>query len=189
MYELFKQDARRWIDQSQTNEGAPVSLGLILKLLFRHMPLRAMAWFRFGSWCKQRRIPFLPGFTQRQIYSRYGLEILVGADIGGGLYIAHPVGVVISPRRMGRNCSIIAAVTIGMRNTWEFPDIGDAVFIGAGARVLGGITIGDGSVIGANAVVLSDLPAGATAVGIPARITRIKGVPVGQAEQEAPVAP
>ena len=189
MYELFKQDVRRWIVPSQISEGAPVSLSLILKLLFRHMPLRAMAWFRFGSWCKQRRIPFLPGFAQRLIYSRYGLEILVGADIGGGLYIAHPIGVVVSPRRVGRNCSIIAAVTIGMRNTWDFPDIGDEVFIGAGARVLGGITIGDGSVIGANAVVFSDLPAGATAVGIPARITRIKGTPVGQSprEQEASV--
>ncbi len=184
MYELFKQDVRRWIVPSKINADAPVSLGLILKLLFRYMPLRAMAWFRFGSWCKQKRIPFLPGFVQRQIYSRYGLEILVGADIGGGLYIAHPIGTVVSPRSMGRNCSIIAAVTIGMRNTWEFPDIGDEVFIGAGARILGGIRIGSGAVIGANAVVISDLPDGATAVGIPARVTRIKGAPV--APQEAP---
>ncbi|MBX0328838.1 serine acetyltransferase [Oscillochloris sp. ZM17-4] len=178
MFEDFTQDARRWIEPSNINEGAPVSLWLMLRLLFRYMPLRAMAWFRFGCWCKQHRIPYLPGFTQRQIYSRYGLEILVGAEIGGGLYIAHPIGVVVSPKRMGRNCSIIAAVTIGMRNTWDFPQIGDEVFIGAGARVLGAITIGDGAVIGANAVVISDLPAGATAVGIPARITRINGMPV-----------
>jgi serine O-acetyltransferase len=178
MFELFKQDVRRWIVPSQINDDAPVSLGLIVKLLFRHMSLRAMAWFRFGCWCKQQRIPYLPGFAQRQIYSRYGLEILVGADIGGGLYVAHPVGVVISPERIGRNCSIIAAVTIGMRNTWDFPEIGDTVFIGAGARVLGKIMIGDGAVIGANAVVISDVPSGSTAVGVPARITRMKGVPV-----------
>jgi serine O-acetyltransferase len=178
MFELFKQDVRRWIVPSKINDDAPISISLILKLLFRHMSLRAMAWFRFGCWCKQRGIPYLPGFAQRQIYSRYGLEILMGADIGGGLYIAHPVGVVISPRRIGRNCSIIAAVTIGMRNTWDFPTISDEVFIGAGARVLGEISIGDGAVIGANAVVISDVPAGATAVGIPARITRIKGAPV-----------
>ena len=183
MYELFKQDVRRWIKPSQIDNETPLSKGLLLKLLFRHMPLRAMAWFRFGSWCKKKGIPFLPGFTQRHLYSSHGLEILVGADIGGGLYIAHPVGVVVSPKRIGRNCSIIAAVTIGMRNTWDFPEIGDEVFIGAGARVLGKITIGDGAVIGANAVVMNDLPAGATAVGIPAQIIRIKGVPVPPAQE------
>jgi serine O-acetyltransferase len=187
MFDLFKQDARRWIAPSKIDDTAPVSIGLILKLLFRHMPLRAMAWFRFGCWCKQRKIPFLPGFAQRLIYSRYGLEILVGSDIGGGLYIAHPIGTVVSPKRMGRNCSIIAAVTIGMRNTWDFPDIGDEVFIGAGARVLGEIMIGDGAVIGANAVVINDVPAGATAVGIPARVTRAKGAPAAPTEKADPI--
>jgi serine O-acetyltransferase len=179
MFELFRQDARRWIMPSKILNDAPIGTGQILKLLFRHMPLRAMAWFRFGCWCKQHKIPFFPSFAQRLIYSRYGLEILVGADIGGGLYIAHPIGTVISPKRMGRNCSIIAAVTIGMRNTWDFPTIGDEVFIGAGARVLGDITIGDRAIIGANAVVINDVPAGATAVGIPARVTKIKEARVG----------
>jgi serine O-acetyltransferase len=128
-----------------------------------------MAWFRFGSWCKSKGIPFFPGYVQRQIYARYGLEIPTGADIGGGLYIAHPIGTVIAVKRMGRNCSIIAAVTVGMRNEWKFPEIGDQVFIGAGARVLGGIKIGDHAVIGANAVVIHDVPENTTVVGIPAK--------------------
>jgi serine O-acetyltransferase len=179
MLELFLQDARRWVIPSKVSE-APLSLAQIVGLLWRYMPLRAMLWFRFGSWCKQRRIPFFPGFVQRLIYRRYGLEIVIGSPIGGGLYIAHPIGTVIAPQRIGRNCSIIAGVTIGMRNEWVFPIIGDNVFIGAGARVLGGITIGDGVQIGANAVVTRDLPPGATAVGIPARITRIHGQPVGE---------
>jgi serine O-acetyltransferase len=183
MFDHFKQDARRWIVPSQINEQAPLSIRTILKLLYTYLPLRAMAWFRFGSWCKQQRIPFFPGFTQRWIYQHYGLEIVVGANIGGGLYIAHPVGVVIAPRRMGKNCSVIASVTIGMRNEWDFPTIGDRVFIGAGARVLGGITIGDNAVIGANAVVLNDIPKDATAIGIPARVSRIDGVRVDQQHQ------
>jgi serine O-acetyltransferase len=174
MFKLFVQDARRWLVQGQINNQASLSVRTLLVLLYRYMPLRAMAWFRFGSWCKHKGIPFFPGFTQRQIYSRYGLEIVVGADIAGGLYIAHPVGTVIAVKRMGQNCSVIAAVTIGMRNEWEFPDIGEAVFIGAGARVLGGVTIGSNAIIGANAVVITDIPEGATAVGIPARVIRTK---------------
>lgn len=176
MFEFFIQDARRWIVQGQIDHDTQLSFGRLLLLLYRYMPLRAMAWFRFGSWCKHKGIPFFPGFTQRQIYARYGLEIVVGADIGGGLYIAHPVGTVIAVERMGVNCSVIAAVTIGMRNEWAFPKIGDTVFIGAGARVLGGITVGSNAVIGANAVVISDIPAGTTAVGIPAKVIRTHDV-------------
>jgi serine O-acetyltransferase len=66
-----------------------------------------------------------------------------------------------------------------MRNDLEFPEIGDNVFIGAGARVLGGITIGNDVIIGANAVVIEDVPSGATVMGIPGRIVKVYGVPTG----------
>src|SRR5262245_47606718 len=179
MYKLFLEDARRWVVPGKINPNANISLCTLITLLYRYMPLRAMAWFRFGCWCKHHRLPFFPGFVQRQIYKRYGLEISAGANIGGGLYIAHPIGTVISVKRMGRNCSVIAAVTIGMRNEWTFPDIGDEVFIGAGARVLGGIKVRDNAVIGANAVVIHDVPAATTVVGIPARAVPSNGVRVG----------
>jgi serine O-acetyltransferase len=170
MFELFRQDVQRWIVPQQVADPSQVTLARTLRLLWTHMPLRAMLWFRFGSWCKRQGIPFLPGAAQRYIFRYFGLEISPGADIGGGLYIAHPVGTVIAVRRMGRNCSIIAAVTLGMRNKWEFPQIGDDVLIGAGARVLGPVRVGHGARIGANAVVIDDVPEGATAVGIPARV-------------------
>ncbi len=173
MLALFKQDVQRWLVPQQVADPSLVSWRTTLKLLWKHMPLQAMFWFRFGSWCASKGLPFMKGFTQRLLFSFYGLEISPGTDIDGGLYIAHPIGTVISARHIGQNCTIIASVTIGMRNTWEFPVIGDDVFIGAGARVLGGIQVGDGALIGANAVVIDDVPAGATAVGVPARLIRM----------------
>ena len=151
-------------------------------MLWRHLPLRAMLWFRFGSWCKHKNLLGITGLIQRLLHRWFGLEISPGAEIGGGLYIPHPIGTVISVKKMGQNCSIIATVTIGMRNEHKFPVIGDNVFIGAGARVLGGITIKDNVVIGANAVVIDDLPAGATAVGIPAKVIRIYGKKVTESD-------
>ena len=103
----------------------------------------------------------------RWIFFRFGLEIW--GDIKGGLYIAHPMGTVIAAEQVGRNCSIIGAVTIGMRNEYAFPKIGDNVFVGAGARILGGIRVGDNAKIGANAVVIHDVAKDSTVVGVPAR--------------------
>lgn len=185
----FKQDVQRWIVPQQVADPALVTLGTTLKLLWHHMPLRAMFWFRFASWCKEKRVPLLPGVIQRSLLRYFGLEISPGADIDGGLYIAHPVGTVIAVEKMGRNCSIIAAVTLGMRNEWAFPTIGDGVFIGTGARVLGSITVGDGAAVGANAVVLDDVPAGATVVGIPARVVRRRDIDTDEAAMSEALAP
>jgi len=97
-----------------------------------------------------------------------GADIPVNARIGGGLLIPHPNGIVIHPEAViGPNCLIFQQVTIGVAN--GIPVIGGHVDIGAGAKVLGAIAIGDHARIGANAVVLTDVPAGATMVGIPAR--------------------
>jgi serine O-acetyltransferase len=172
VFETFKQDVRRWVIPQQVAPAEQVTLRRTLGLLLRHKPLRAMLWFRFGSWCSEHRIRLLPSLMAWILSTLYGMEIAVGPSYGGGLYIPHTVGMVLSPSQVGANCSIIANVTIGMRNEHAFPVIGDHVFIGAGARVLGGITIGDGAVIGANAVVIEDVPPGATVVGIPARIVR-----------------
>ena len=178
MFETFKQDIQRWIipgGVAEMAEPSAVTLRLTLKLLYHNMPLRATAWFRFANWCKQHHIRMLPSIIQRRILRIYGLDIMAGMSVSGGLYIAHSYGVTLCAQHIGRNCSVIGAVTVGMNKEWKFPTIGDNVFIGAGARVLGGICIGDDVKIGANAVVLNDAPDGATLVGIPARIVNIYG--------------
>lgn len=100
-----------------------------------------------------------------------GTDISLTCEIGGGLLLPHPNGVVIhAGARIGPNCLIFHQVTIGTRNVSTPPVIGGHVDIGAGAKILGDVRVGDHAKIGANAVVLEDVPAGKTAVGIPAVI-------------------
>lgn len=101
-------------------------------------------------------------------------DIPVSSDLGGGMLLPHPTGIVVHPRaKIGPNCLLFQNVTIGAGGPIDgLPTIGGHVDIGCGARVLGGVKIGDHAKIGANAVVLCDVPAGTTAVGIPARIIR-----------------
>lgn len=98
-----------------------------------------------------------------------GADIPLDCQIGGGLLLPHPNGIVIHPgARIGPNCLIFQQVTIGTRTGDMLPVIGGHVDIGAGAKILGDVRIGDHARVGANAVVLKDVPAGKTAVGIPA---------------------
>ena len=100
-----------------------------------------------------------------------GADIPLDCQIGGGLLLPHPNGVVIHPKaRIGPNCLIFQQVTIGTRESSSAPVIGGHVDIGAGAKILGDVMIGDHVCIGANAVVLDNVPSGKTAVGIPAKI-------------------
>lgn len=99
-----------------------------------------------------------------------GSDIPLNCTLGGGFMIPHPNGVVIFPgSEIGPNCMIFQQVTLGFANG-GCPRLGGHVDVGAGAKLIGPITIGDHARIGANAVVTKDVPAGATAVGIPARI-------------------
>jgi serine O-acetyltransferase len=106
-----------------------------------------------------------------------GAEIPLSRHIGGGLLIPHPNGIVIhEDAQIGPNCLIFQQVTIGARDGRGVPKILGHVDIGAGAKILGSITVGPHAAIGANAVVLDDVPEGATAVGIPARIVSRRDV-------------
>jgi len=97
-----------------------------------------------------------------------------GAEFGPGFVLIHSTGVVINGQvRGGRNVFIEHQVTIGAERH-QSPQIGNDVFIGAGAKIIGAVTVGDGARIGANAVVVDDVPAYATVVGVPARVVRIR---------------
>jgi serine O-acetyltransferase len=100
-------------------------------------------------------------------------DVDLQATLGKGLMLPHPNGVVIhGEARIGDDCMIMQQVTVGMIDEGEVPVIGNRVYIGAGAKIIGKLTVGDGARIGANAVVVNDVPSNATAVGIPARIIR-----------------
>jgi serine O-acetyltransferase len=103
-----------------------------------------------------------------------GIEIHPGARIGRRFFIDHGMGVVIGETsEIGDDCTLYHGVTLG-GTSWNkgkrHPTLGKGVVIGAGAKILGPIEIGDGAKIGSNAVVVKSVPAGATAIGIPARI-------------------
>ena len=104
-----------------------------------------------------------------------GIEIHPGAKIGRRVFIDHGMGVVIGETaEIGDDCTIYQGVTLGgpslYRGPKRHPTLGHGVVVGAGAKVLGGFTVGDGAKVGSNAVVVKPVPAGATAVGNPARI-------------------
>ncbi len=100
-------------------------------------------------------------------------DIPLGFDPGGGFVLPHPNGVVIHPGAVvGPNCMMLHQTTLGAARSSRkgTPTLGGHVDVGAGAKIIGAVTIGDHAIIGANAVVLIDVPAGATAAGVPARI-------------------
>jgi len=103
-----------------------------------------------------------------------GIEIHPGAHIGRRFFIDHGMGVVIGETSLiGDDCTLYHGVTLG-GTSWakgkRHPTLGNRVVVGAGAKILGPIEIGDGAKVGSNAVVVKPVPAGATAIGIPARI-------------------
>jgi serine O-acetyltransferase len=101
-----------------------------------------------------------------------GADIPLNCKLGGGLLLPHPNGIVIHPdAEIGPNCLLFQQVTIG-EAAGGVPSLEGHVDVGAGAKIIGRLTVGKHAKIGANAVVLEDVPAGATAVGIPARIVR-----------------
>ncbi|MBQ0132487.1 MAG: serine O-acetyltransferase [Comamonas sp.] len=137
--------------------------------------LHAIWWHIPAHWCWTHRLKWLGRFTSHIGRWLTGIEIHPGATIGERVFIDHGMGVVIGETAVvGDGCTIYHGVTLGGTSLYKgvkrHPTLGKNVVVSAGAKVLGGFEVGDDAKIGSNAVVIKPVPAGATAVGIPARI-------------------
>ncbi len=136
--------------------------------------VHALIIHRFSHWVWRKRFFWIARFISHITRWLTGIVIHPGATIGRRVFIDHGMGVVIGETAVIHDdCTLYHGVTLG-GTSWNkgkrHPTLEQGVVIGAGAKILGPITIGAGAKIGSNAVVVKDVPAGATAVGIPARI-------------------
>ena len=139
--------------------------------------LHAVIFHRRAHWCWNHGFKWLGRFISHNARFLTGIEIHPGAVLGERVFFDHAMGVVVGETaEIGDGCTIYQGVTLGgtalYKGTKRHPTLGRNVVVGAGAQVLGGFTVGDGARVGSNAVVTKPVPAGATAVGNPARIIR-----------------
>jgi serine O-acetyltransferase len=149
----------------------------------------AISCYRLGNWLYLDkpffllRIPLKVLFLFANLFCEVVMEMHIDpqATIGGGLYIAHIGGVHINPQAvLGKNCDVAHRVTIGASAMGRqgVPVLGDEVYIGTGATLVGKIKIGSGAKIAANTLVMNNIPEGATVMGVPGRIIMRPAKPV-----------
>lgn len=142
--------------------------------------LHAIYIHKLARWFWLHGLLWLGRFTSNLGRWLTGIEIHPGAKVGSCVFIDHGMGVVVGETaEVGDGCTIYQGVTLGgtslYRGTKRHPTLGAGVVVGAGAKILGGFTVGDGARIGSNAVVVTEVPAGATVVGVPGRIVEEQG--------------
>lgn len=144
------------------------------EILTTYPGVHALLMHRLSHWLWSQRLYWFARFNSHVARWLTGIEIHPGATIGRRVFIDHGMGIVVGETAViGDDCTLYHGVTLG-GTSWNkgkrHPTLENGVVIGAGAKVLGPITVGAGAKIGSNAVVVKDVPANATAVGIPARI-------------------
>ena len=167
---LWLADLHRYVGRSDTRT--------LVSALARHPGYRYTFAMRACRWATERwRGRLLRALAQlvlRRLEYRYGISIPFDTRVGEGLYIGHFGGIVVNHRSViGRNCNLSQGVTLGAVHRGKrqgAPVVGDGVYIGPGAKVVGAVTVGDNVAIGANCVVTKDVPDNAVVVGVPARV-------------------
>lgn len=158
------------------------------EVLMLYPGIHAVMYYRAAHFFYRHRWFFLARKISQSGRFWTGIEIHPGAKIGKGLFIDHGSGVVIGETtEIGDNCTLYQNVTLGgtgKESGKRHPTLGNNVLVGSGARILGPFRVGDNARVAANAVVLEEVPANATAVGVPARIVRINGQKVPNPSQE-----
>ena len=147
-----------------------------LEVMLVYSGLHAIWIHRITHWLWQRDVRFLARWLSQLARWLTGIEIHPGATLSPGFFIDHGIGVVIGETaEVGADVTLYHGVTLGgtsLNKGKRHPTIGDRVVIGAGAKVLGNITIGSDSRIGANAVVVKSVPENAVVVGVPGQIVK-----------------
>jgi serine O-acetyltransferase len=172
--ELLYKDLERQYALYGYPERAATIGGLLARLL--HHRFLPIVICRVARSAMLLGLPVLPQLLSYMNIVLFGLEIPTRCEIGPGLFLPHTTGTVVGAWRIGRNATIFQGVTLGAKEAdMDFeialrPEVGDNVVLGAGCKVLGGISVGDYVSVGANSVVLESVPANSIAVGIPARI-------------------
>lgn len=151
-----------------------------LEVMLLYSGYKAVRRHRRAHWCFNHNLKFIARYLSQRNRHKTGIEIHPGAQLGKGVFIDHGMGVVIGETAVvGDYCTIYQNVTLGGTGKdvgKRHPTLGNNVLVGSGAKVLGPFTVGDNARIAAGAVVLSEVPANATAVGVPAKIVRLNGV-------------
>jgi serine O-acetyltransferase len=172
MFKWFIEDAKNILEKD------PAAKNLFTAMFF-YPSQRAIFYYRIAHRLYKKKRSVLSWIISQRARRITGIEIHPGASIGEKLFIDHGMGVVIGETaEVGNNVVMYHGVTLGgiggEKGSKRHPTVEDDVVIGAGAKILGPITIGKGAKIGANSVVLEDVPPYSTAVGAPARIIRKK---------------
>ena len=167
-----------WRDVQAVFDRDPAATSF-LEVLLTYSGVHALIFYRIARSLRRLDMPFFSRVISQMGKFFTGIEIHPGAQIGKDLFIDHGMGLVIGETTIiGSGVTLYQGVTLGgtgKEKGKRHPTIGRNVVVGAGAKVLGNIMVGDNSYVGANAVVIRDVPANATVVGVPARITKQEG--------------